>query len=158
QMNRLREFAAGLVDRGVQISWSGYMRAQMDRATAELLRRAGCTRVFVGVESLDDDTLGLMNKRMTEAQNLEAIRAFLDAGIEVKVGLIPGFPGDTRERFVHTAALLRRMQATSSRLAVSHEAFVVLPGQPICDDLAAYGLRSVPWPEEVLQICPPLAN
>jgi len=158
QMNRLRDFATGLIEAGIAIEWSGYMRAQMDAPTADLLRRAGCVRVFIGVESLADETLKLMNKRMTETQNLAAVQAFLDAGIEVKVGLIPGFPGDTRERFVRTATQLRRMQDTNGRLAVSHEAFVVLPGQPIYADLASFGLSRLPWPDDVIAICPELAD
>jgi hypothetical protein len=158
QMNRLRDFATGLLEAGVEIEWSGYMRAQMDAPTADLLHRAGCRRVFIGVESLADETLRLMNKRMTETQNLAAVQAFLDAGIEVKVGLIPGFPGDTRERFVRTATHLRRMQEANSRLAVSHEAFVVLPGQPIYQDLASFGLTRLPWLDDVIAICPDLAE
>ncbi|HTW73076.1 MAG TPA: radical SAM protein [Acetobacteraceae bacterium] len=158
QMNRLRDFTTALLDSGVEIWWSGYMRAQMDQPTAELLHKAGCMRVFIGVESLADETLKLMNKRMTETQNLAAVQAFLDAGIEVKVGLIPGFPGDTRERFIRTATHLRRMQAASSLLSVSHEPFVVLPGQPIYDDLSSYGLRRVLWPDEIVDICPDMAD
>ncbi|MCB9763499.1 MAG: B12-binding domain-containing radical SAM protein [Alphaproteobacteria bacterium] len=157
-MNRLQAFAEGLLSRGIRIDWSGYMRAQIDPETARLLRRSGCVWVFIGVESLDDDTLILMNKRMSERQNLAAVQAFLDAGVRVKVGLIPGFPGDTRERFTHTVSRLRRMQATSSGLAVSHEAFVVLPGQPIYTDLERYGLRPVPWADDVIALAPELAD
>jgi radical SAM superfamily enzyme YgiQ (UPF0313 family) len=158
QMNRLREFAEGLLSHGVEIDWCGYMRAQIDLPTAQLLRRAGCSWVFIGVESLADETLKLMNKRMDERQNLAAVQAFLDAGIRVKVGLIPGFPGDTRERFIRTAKALRGMQAASARLAVSHEAFVVLPGQPIYEQMEQYGLRPVPWPDDILEIAPGLAD
>jgi radical SAM superfamily enzyme YgiQ (UPF0313 family) len=157
-MNNLREFAEGLLRKGIQIDWSGYMRAQVDLPTGKLLRRAGCTWVFIGVESLADETLQLMNKRMTENQNLAAVQAFLDAGIRVKVGLIPGFPGDTRERFIRTAKVLRKMQADSTRLAVSHEAFVVLPGQPIYDNLGKYGLLPIPWSDATLEIAPDLAD
>lgn len=158
QMNRLRDFAEGLLRAGIRVDWSGYMRAQIDAPTAQLLRRAGCVWVFIGVESLADETLELMNKRMSESQNLAAVQAFLDAGIRVKVGLIPGFPGDTRERFIRTATQLRRMLGASSRLAVSHEPFVVLPGQPIYGDLNRFGLRPVAWPDEVLGLAPDLAD
>jgi radical SAM superfamily enzyme YgiQ (UPF0313 family) len=157
-MNKLREFAEGLLSKEVNINWNGYMRAQVDLPTAQLLRRAGCISVFVGVESLANETLDIMNKRMTEDQNLSAVQAFLEAGIRVRAGLIPGFPGDSRERFMRTAKVLRKMQATYGRLAVSHEAFVVLPGQPIFDNLERYGLRSVPWPDDVLGIAPHLSD
>ena len=71
------------------------MRAQMDIETARLLKRAGCEEVFVGIESFSDETLELMNKRRTEADNIRALRAFLTAGISVVAGFIPGFPLDS---------------------------------------------------------------
>ncbi|MGF7206585.1 radical SAM superfamily enzyme YgiQ (UPF0313 family) [Skermanella aerolata] len=156
--NHLRTFAQGLIDKDVRIDWSGYMRAQTDAETAQLLRRSGCMWVFVGVESLDDETLRRMNKRRTEQQNLDAVQAFLDAGIQVKVGLIPGFPGDTPKSFLRTAARLHRMMANHRLLGVSHEAFTVLPGQPIYDDLDAFGLTPIPWSDEVLGIAPALSD
>ena len=41
---------------------------------------------------MSDETLALMNKRRTEADNFKALEAILDAGIFVRAGLIPGFP------------------------------------------------------------------
>jgi radical SAM superfamily enzyme YgiQ (UPF0313 family) len=157
-MNKLQSFAEGLLKSGIKINWNGFMRAQIDLTTAQLLRRAGCIAVFIGVESLSNETLDLMNKRMTEFQNLTAIKAFLEAGIHVTAGLIPGFPGDMRDRFLRTAQLLRQMQAVYSRLSVSHEPFVVLPGQPIYKSLDKYGLTPIPWSDDVLAIAPELSQ
>jgi radical SAM superfamily enzyme YgiQ (UPF0313 family) len=104
KLDPLRELAEEILRRNISIQWGGFMRAQMDLETAKLLKRAGCNFVFVGVESLSDETLALMNKRRTEADNIGALRAFLDAGLRhVVAGFIPGFPGDTRERFLSTA-------------------------------------------------------
>ncbi|MCB9796178.1 MAG: B12-binding domain-containing radical SAM protein [Alphaproteobacteria bacterium] len=157
-VKRLREFAEGLLRRGLRVDWSGYLRAQIDPETAALLRRAGFVWAFVGVESLDDETLTLMNKRRTERQNLDAVQALLEAGVRVKVGLIPGFPGDSRERFARTVSQLRRLQAACSGLSVSHEAFVMLPGQPIYQQPERFGLRAIPWSDEVIDLAPALAD
>src|SRR4051812_21435106 len=70
KLEPLREFAAEILRRKINVRWGGFMRAQMDPETAALLKRAGCDFVFVGVESLSDATLELMNKRRTEADNL----------------------------------------------------------------------------------------
>lgn len=160
KLDPLRDFAEEILRRGLDVKWGGFMRAQMDPETAALLKRAGCDFVFVGVESLSDETLRLMNKRRTEADNVQALRAFLGAGLRhVVAGFIPGFPGDTRERFVKTALVLsdiRRDYPDTFRVNV--EPFVISPGQPIYWQLADSGLEVHKWPEPYLDIAPRLRD
>ncbi|HEX5759332.1 MAG TPA: radical SAM protein [Thermoanaerobaculia bacterium] len=152
---RLRELAEGMLRLRPRPAWGGFMRAQMEPETAKLLRRAGCEVVFIGIESMSDETLALMNKRRTELQNITALRAFLGAGIEVVAGLIPGFPGDSREAFLYTVDLLRSIQQEYPRqLRVNVEPFIVSPGQPLYKRLGEVGLQGMPWSGETLDIAP----
>lgn len=154
-MPRLRAFAEGLLERNIELKWGGFMRANMDLETAKLLRRAGCVLGFFGIESFDDETLREMNKRRTMADNVQALEAFLSAGIAVRAGFIPGFPGDDRNRFMKTAMVFRSLQKRfPSLLATGIEPFVVSPGQPIFKDLAHYGLTPTKWSEEYLAMAP----
>ena len=152
--NRLRQFAEELLRRRVVVRWGGYLRANVDHETAVLLKRAGCEFVFVGVESLSDETLQLMNKRRTEADNLGALEALLGAGVDrVVAGFIPGFPGDTRERFTRTALLLGEIHRRfPGRFRVNVEPFVISPKQPMYAHLQDHGLVGKPWDEEYLRI------
>ena len=152
---RLIAFAEALLQKHVGIEWGGFMRAEIDLPTARLLRRAGCREVFVGVESFDDETLALMNKRRTESDNLRALRAFLEAGLFVVAGMIPGFPGDSRKGFLHSAATMRDLQFEyPGQLRVNTEPFRVSPGQPLYDNLEGSGLIPHPWRDEYLAIAP----
>jgi hypothetical protein len=152
---RLREFAEGMARLSPRLAWGGFMRAQMDAETAALLRRAGCDVVFIGVESMSDETLALMNKRRTERENIQALRAFMGAGIHVVAGLIPGFPGDGREAFFHTVEKLRALQREyPGMLRANVEPFIVSPGQPLYTRLSDIGLRGEPWSDEVQDIAP----
>ena len=144
-MPRLRAFAEGLLSRGLKVGWSGFLRAKMDRETAELLRRAGCDHVFIGIESFSDETLQLMNKRRTQADNLQALELLLGTGIHVVAGVIPGFPGDSRTRFSSTVEVLRSMQSKYPNLRMHIDPFTVSPGQPIFGDLPRYGLEGRKW-------------
>jgi radical SAM superfamily enzyme YgiQ (UPF0313 family) len=154
-MPRLKAFAEGLLRRDINIKWGGFMRANMDPETAKLLRRAGCVLGFFGIESFDDETLREMNKRRTMADNIQALEAFLTAGIAVRAGFIPGFPGDTRTRFMKTAMVFRGLQKRfPSLLATGIEPFVVSPGQPIYQDLGKYGLSTTKWDPQYLDIAP----
>ena len=152
---RLVEFCELLLKRSVKVSWSSFMRARMDLETARLLARAGCHDVFIGVESFSDETLALMRKRRTSADNLHAVEAFLQAGIDVTAGFIPGFPGDSRERFVGSALVLRDIQERyRGRFEIHDEAFVVQPGAPIFDKLESMGLSGRTWAEDYLDLAP----
>ncbi len=152
----LRAFAEEILRRGIHVKWGGFMRAQMDEETAALLKRAGCDFVFIGVESLSDETLRLMNKRRTEADNVKALRAFLGAGIRhVVAGFIPGFPGDTRERFLKTALVLSEIRREyPGAFRVNVEPFVISPAQPIFGQLEANNLVPHKWAEPYLDISP----
>jgi hypothetical protein len=153
---RLVDLCELLIKRSVDIRWGSFMRAQMDAPTAKLLARAGCHDVFIGVESFSDETLELMRKRRTSADNIQAVEAFLEAGIDVTAGFVPGFPGDLRERFVASALVLRDIQERyRGRFEVHDEAFVVQPGAPIFNKLHEMGLSGVPWAQEYLDIAPP---
>lgn len=152
---RLMGFVDQLLSRSVQVEWTGFMRAQMNREEAQLLARAGCTGVFIGIESFSDATLELMNKRRTEADNIQAATAFLDAGIHVTAGFIPGFPRDTRHGFLHSVAVLRDLQQRyPGRLELHEEPFTVMAGAPIYNNLSEMGLSPKMWAEEYLAIAP----
>ncbi len=153
--DRLRQFADGLLRENVRLLWGGFMRARMDRQTAALLRRAGFVLAFIGIESFADETLRIMNKRRTMSDNIDALESFLSAGIAVRAGFIPGFPGDSRDRFLATASIFERLQLKyPGMLSLSIEPFVVSPGQPIFKNLAASGLTPSGWADEYLDIAP----
>ena len=152
---RLRTFVEGMIRKRISVSWGGFMRADVDEELARSMKRSGCDVVFVGVESMSDETLVLMNKKRTSLQNVSAIRALLDAKIRVVAGLIPGFPGDERAAFMDTARQLRSLQQRyRGALRINVEPFIVSPGQPLFVDLANIGLSGIPWNDDVLDIAP----
>ncbi len=58
------------------------------------LKQAGITRLSIGLQSLEDDLLQLMNRSHNVAQGLEALKSARTAGFEnISIDLIYGFPG-----------------------------------------------------------------
>jgi len=152
---RVEMFAEALLGSEITVTWGGFMRAQMTPEAASLISRAGCTFAFVGVESLADETLDSMNKRRTGADNIMAIEAFANANISVEVGLITGFPGDSRESFEETVRGVMRLQSRfPGRVRVSAEPFRPTPNQPIYDEMRDCGLEPVLWDDEILDLEP----
>lgn len=91
-----------------EIAWSFETRA--DRISPQLLaeaKSAGCESVLFGVESGSQVILDAMNKRTTPRQNMEAIAAAVRAGLEVRVTLVVGHPGETPATLAETLAFVR---------------------------------------------------
>ena len=100
---RVKAICEGLIERDVGIEW-----AIRDRVTGvkpenlELLRRAGCVRIHLGVESAVDKTLVTIKKRATVAQARTALRQVKEAGFTTLAYFMIGLPGETREDALRT--------------------------------------------------------
>lgn len=107
---RIERICALLLEQGIELSWTCYARADdlLDLDTCRLLARAGCERVFIGVETGSQVVLDNMNKRCTVERNARAIENAKAAGIAVTAGIIVGYPGDSHPRVEETLAFLRR--------------------------------------------------
>lgn len=79
--------------------------ANPDSLSEELackLAQAGCTRLSLGVQSLDDEELRLLGRVHTAAQAQEGLRAAVACGLDVSCDLMCALPGQTDESWVRT--------------------------------------------------------
>lgn len=131
----MEDLCRRLIKRGPRFTWSAQMRldAAKDPALLRQMRRAGCNRVFVGIESVDPAALEALDKRQTPEGIARGVAAFRDAAISVHGMFILGTEYDTQ------ASVRRTMDwARASGLATAQ--FLILtpfPGTRTWDDLAA---------------------
>lgn len=81
----------------------------LDDATTDMLARLNRRRpVFVelGVESLNDETLRLVNRGHTATRSLETIERLAAAGLHTGVHLIAGLPGEDLEAALRSVRLI----------------------------------------------------
>ena len=89
--------------RGLRFTWECLGRVDsFDDATAQQMKRAGCKRIFFGIESGNDEILTLMNKRITAAQAREAVAVAHRAGLQVGAFFILYYPGETDDTVLDT--------------------------------------------------------
>jgi radical SAM superfamily enzyme YgiQ (UPF0313 family) len=92
-----------LVGRKVDIGWECLSRVDtLNVEVASEMKRAGCLRVFFGIESGNDDVLGIMNKRITTEQARKAVHAAKQAGLQVGAFFIVGYPGESDKTVLDT--------------------------------------------------------
>jgi anaerobic magnesium-protoporphyrin IX monomethyl ester cyclase len=108
---RALEICNGIVERGLSFSWSCDTR--VDVLTDELLgamRRAGCQRLSLGVESGAPSVLAKINKKITVEQILRSTALAKSYGIQVRYYMMLGNRGETLETFHETLRFLGRAQ------------------------------------------------
>lgn len=82
----------------LNVPWFCYGRAEaITPAIATAMAAAGCRRVFLGIEAMDQPTLDYFNKHTTVEQNRAAVDALARAGVGVLAGFIIGAPHHTIE-------------------------------------------------------------
>lgn len=70
----------------------------LDQAVLEFLADRKVATIEIGVQSLDDQVLLLSKRGHAAADSLAAIQRVKAAGFQVGAQLLPGLPGDTREK------------------------------------------------------------
>lgn len=84
--------------RQLGIPWFCYGRVDpLEESLARRLARAGCRRIFLGVESMDQRTLDYFRKETTVEQNRSAIEVLARNGIGPIAGFLIGAPHHTVE-------------------------------------------------------------
>ncbi|MET9291000.1 radical SAM protein [Streptomyces sp. NPDC003077] len=128
--HKVRDICAHIADLGLK--WSALSR--VDTVDAPLLAdmaASGCLEVKYGMESGSPKILKAMRKRITEDHIRNAVRWSREAGINVKLFLIHGFPGEDRHTTTQTMDLLARLAPGIDRVSLFR--FVPLPGTYVYD-------------------------
>ncbi|MGA1825532.1 MAG: B12-binding domain-containing radical SAM protein [bacterium] len=89
----------------LKIRWACQMDTTIIRypELIELAAKAGCHETFIGVESLNDDSLHTINKGFNKVSEYkELFRLLKDVGILGQASLVFGLDGDTRNNLEHT--------------------------------------------------------
>jgi radical SAM superfamily enzyme YgiQ (UPF0313 family) len=139
-INELRAFAIGVVERGLKIRWTGYARCdeRMDFDYYKDLRASGCTDLNYGIESGSNRVLNDMRKNITVSeveQNLsDGNKNYVGAATNWMLGYVTERSND----FAHTLTLLWRVQ--KFLINVSRQTMLLGPSR-VKDDPDRFGVH-----------------
>jgi radical SAM superfamily enzyme YgiQ (UPF0313 family) len=138
---RLRRLFELLPDAGV--SWYSYSRANTinSRETVRQLEASHCRALAIGFESMNDDVLKAMDKKVRASENRRAFELLADSDILVNGSFIVGYPGETPERYQDTHDFIARELVGRFSLSVFS---IVDETMPVWADAAAYQLEETP--------------
>ncbi len=132
----LRELCQGL--RSVEKIWSAAVSIDVtnDPSVVREMALAGCTGVFVGFESLENDNIVASHKKSPNTEEYaRRVAIFHDHGIQVNGSFVLGFDHDRPDTFART---VQWIEANRLECATFH-ILTPYPGTPLFDQMAAEG-------------------
>jgi hypothetical protein len=140
-LERIEALVSELGRRSLKAAFSLELRAgELRRASDARLRRlraGGLCRVFVGLESLEAETLRRWGKAVDPAALLKAVVRCRAAGIETAVGYILWHERSTPESVREQMQTLSRYDLLDPKSALSR--LIVFPGSRLYEEAGAFG-------------------
>jgi len=122
----------------LHIKWGsqGSLTMARDNELLDLAAKSGCVSMFVGIESLSEDSLKAANKKFNKVADYEtSIRKIHDRGIMINAGFIFGFDTDDEGVFERTVRFVQK-----NRIALpTYHILTPLPGTHLFDRFKAEG-------------------
>jgi len=110
----------------------------------EKLGRAGCRRVFIGMESVNPDNLKASAKYQNRISDYRGmLQAWRDQEVVTYAGYILGFPGDTYESIMRDVEFLKR------ELPLEFAEFFIMTPLPGSKDHQQNVLKGIPMDEDL---------
>lgn len=135
---RFKELLRMMIRNNYGFKWNCFYRSDHgDEETIELMAKAGCEGVFLGVESGSDAMLERMNKTSRRKHYLKAIPLLNAAGIETNVSLVLGFPGETEATVQETIDLIEQARPDYYRAQL----WYCDPVTPVWNKRGEYGIE-----------------
>ncbi|MEW6616653.1 MAG: radical SAM protein [Thermodesulfobacteriota bacterium] len=126
--SRVVEFAQGLEERNMQVSWGMETRVNLiNEDIIRMLKEVGCIQIDFGVESGSDAALKRMKKGVTVEQTIKAFELCKKYRMRTFANIMFNTPGETREDVELTMNLLKKTRPTGIGLGLT----VPFPGTEI---------------------------
>jgi anaerobic magnesium-protoporphyrin IX monomethyl ester cyclase len=138
----IEEFCRLIIDRGIDITWSCTSRVdRIDEGILQLMKRAGCWCISLGVETGSDRLLEVIRKGITKAQVLKAFDICKRVSMDTRAFFILGIPSETREESAETIEFAKRLNPTFAQFTMA----VPYPGSEFFDQAKAEGWIPPDW-------------
>lgn len=122
------------------IIWKGQCRAGgITSEIAKLARASGCMAMGMGLESVSQRALDIINKKVTAQQAKETIRILKENDIEARIYLIIGLPGEPEDIVEQTWRFIKESEPDIVFLCL----FTVRPGTEVFNNPKKFGIKRI---------------
>ncbi|MFO8058947.1 MAG: radical SAM protein, partial [bacterium] len=107
---RTKDLLRMMIDEGITPRWTAQVRADVtkDRELMELFQKSNCLYVYVGIESVNPETLVNYNKKISVQDIEDSIAVFHEYGVRVHGMFVMGSDEDTVESIRSTTHFAKK--------------------------------------------------
>lgn len=106
---RVRQICDLLIQKNSKLKWNANVRTDLDLATMQKMKQAGCRLLIVGFEAADQDILDNIRKGIRVEQIEEFFKNSKKANLLVHAAFMAGNPGETEETLKKTLKLAKHL-------------------------------------------------
>jgi len=133
----VRKYCNAIIDAKLKITWKTATRADLvDENLLKLMKKAGCVKLEIGVESGSDRIKNLIRKDVTNDQIKRSFDLINRIGIGSGAFFMAGFPEETIEDLQQTFQLMKELNATE----LAFNIFDPMPGSREYEKCIRFGL------------------
>ena len=128
---RFKDYLDLLIKHNMGISLHTEMRSQgINMEIAGLMYKAGFRSVETGLQTMNKTALNNIGRDSDVSKEIEGMLHLKEAGIDLKIGIIPGLPGDSPDEFIKT---VDKMTGLGFKEDIELYPLMILPGTGIRD-------------------------
>ncbi|MBF0318144.1 MAG: radical SAM protein, partial [Nitrospirae bacterium] len=133
----IEKYCRSIIDSRLKISWKTATRADLiDEELLDLMKKAGCVKLEIGVESGSERIKKMINKDVSNDDILRAFALLRKKGIGSGAFFMAGFPQETLDDLRETFDFMRRLNADE----LAFNIFDPMPGSSEYDKCIELGL------------------
>jgi radical SAM superfamily enzyme YgiQ (UPF0313 family) len=116
---RIADFCRQIIEKRIDMLWECTTRLDLlDKNLIGLMKRAGCNRVGVGIESGDDEMLTIYNKRLTKQRIREGVRVLEQSGIFWTGYFMMALPMEREDQILRTLEFMTELKPSYAAIGV----------------------------------------
>jgi len=128
---RAKELCEAMIREKLRFKWTTQVRADVakDEELVRLMRKAGCHTVYIGFESMNEESLKAMKKRQTVQEIVQAVKVLRRHRINIHGMFVYGFDEDDWQTVKETVKFAKRARLASTQFLI----LTPLPGSEFYD-------------------------
>jgi radical SAM superfamily enzyme YgiQ (UPF0313 family) len=132
---RTKQLLKNIIDNDIKIRWTAQVRVDVarDKELLDLMKQSGCHTCYIGLESINPETLKVYNKKQTLEDIEECIIKLNENGIRIHGMFVLGADEDSIDTIKQTARFAKKHKISTIQFMI----LTPLPGTRYFNDMLA---------------------
>jgi anaerobic magnesium-protoporphyrin IX monomethyl ester cyclase len=138
----LTSFCHEMIARKLSVPWRCTARYDnLDKSLLDLMKRANCTGLYLGMESGSDRILKMVDKRIKIEDILNVSRMVYESGINSATAVLLGLPEENKDDAKSTLGLMKKIKTDIFDI----NSYIPLPGTAFYDVMSESDRTNIDW-------------